>query len=113
MYEKERVDGRKKLKSSAVPTIFRELVIQQNKKNVAAFIPDTTSATEIVVASKLRAQGDEGYVPNIEAAAKTEFASETMAMHYRITQSRMKVPPVWFEVSFQTMNWIMDMCGYI
>jgi hypothetical protein len=35
MYEKERVDGRKKLKSSAVPTIFGQLVIQQNKKNVA------------------------------------------------------------------------------
>ncbi|XP_077279147.1 peroxynitrite isomerase THAP4-like [Temnothorax americanus] len=45
MYEKERVDCRKKLKSSAVPTIFRELVIQQNKKNVAAFIPDTTSCS--------------------------------------------------------------------
>ncbi|XP_071636282.1 uncharacterized protein [Temnothorax longispinosus] len=74
MYEKERVDGRKKLKSSAVPTIFGQLVIQQNEKNVAAFIPDTTSATEIV-ASELTAQGDEGYVPNIEAAAEIEISN--------------------------------------
>lgn len=43
MWEKIRVDGKKKLKSSAIPTIFGELVIQKNKKlaginNISIFV---------------------------------------------------------------------------
>ncbi|TGZ50444.1 uncharacterized protein [Temnothorax longispinosus] len=63
----------KQLKLSAVPTVFGELVIQQNKKKCCSVY--TTSATEIVVASELTAQGDEGYVPNIEAVAEIEISN--------------------------------------